>query len=177
MTGCAGAGSFTTKHEYDKWLASGAAAPQATSIAQLAAHRVNGKSVIDSEGFIAGGTFFAPWVRELQMQVTAVSESSLSCHLPNSDHLRHGFGWLCGQAMQAAADTAFVLAVARIEGISGTLQSNMTFLKPVTDFDLNMEVRLVKVSKSQVYGTVDFVNARKDGDIVAQYTTVFGRKV
>ena len=79
--------------------------------------------------------------------------------------------------MQAAADTAFVLAVARIEGISGTLQSNMTFLKPVTDFDLNMEVRLVKVSKSQVYGTVDFVNARKDGDIVAQYTTVFGRKV
>jgi acyl-coenzyme A thioesterase PaaI-like protein len=79
--------------------------------------------------------------------------------------------------LQAAGDTAMVLALAGLLGVTGTIQSSTTFLKPVTTFDLLVEARVVKASKSTVYGTVDFRRADKPDDLCAQTTTLFGRKV
>mmetsp|Transcript_149684 Transcript_149684/g.264232 ORF Transcript_149684/g.264232 Transcript_149684/m.264232 type:complete len:158 (-) Transcript_149684:107-580(-) len=122
--------------------------------------------------------FFAPWILDMGMQVVAHSEESVTLLLPNDGKLRHGGGVMCGQAMMAAADTATVIthALANLNDLNGTIQFNMVFLKPVAKFDLLVESRIVKASKTQVYSIVDFIRADKPGDIVAQATTIFARK-
>src|SRR2546422_9107812 len=57
------------------------------------------------------GDIFAPWVRELNLQVTQVLAGEVELALPVVPLHVHGGGVLCGQTMMAAADTAMVLAI------------------------------------------------------------------
>ena len=135
-----------------------------------------GKTFVDAEGFVAGGSFWAPWVRDLGLQVLAMSPTSTTCCLPNTDRLVQGFGVVCGQAMMAAADTAMVIALTKYDGMLGTVQASIVFLKPVVaGVSLHLEAKVIKVSKTQAYGTVDFFREDKPGDVVAQVTCLFAR--
>ena len=76
----------------------------------------------------------------------------------------------------AAADTAMVIALTKYDGMLGTVQASIVFLKPVVaGVSLHLEAKVIKVSKTQAYGTVDFFREDKPGDVVAQVTCLFAR--
>jgi acyl-coenzyme A thioesterase PaaI-like protein len=57
------------------------------------------------------GEVFAPWVRELGLEVVALGKDEATLRLPFSERLCREGGVICGQALMAAADTAMVFAV------------------------------------------------------------------
>ena len=74
------------------------------------------------------GNFFAPWVRQLEMKIqSGESKVEKLATLTCNEDITHEWGIVCGQALFGAADTLMVAALADIEGITGTLQSNITF--------------------------------------------------
>merc|ERR1711990_806623 len=96
---------------------------------------------------------------------------------PSKKNLTQGMGVMCGQAMMAAADTALVIALSKYDGMLGTTQSNIVFLKGVAGFNLLLKANVVKVAKTQAYCTVDFCREDEPSDIVAQVTSIFARDV
>ena len=56
----------------------------------------------------------APWVTELNLHVLAATPGEVTLALPIAPRHVHGGGVLCGQTMMAAADTAMILAIARV---------------------------------------------------------------
>ena len=122
------------------------------------------------------GTFFAPWVRQLEMKIQS-GESKLEkiATLNCNENITHKWGIVCGQALFGAADTLMVAALADVEGITGTLQSNITFLKPVKPGDnLQLHAKILHIGSKTCYGVVDF---RVDDILVVQSTTSFARNI
>jgi uncharacterized protein (TIGR00369 family) len=116
----------------------------------------------------------APWVKELGLVVESVSGEEARLRLPQSAHLRHSGGVVCGQVFMAAADTAMVVAFSAALGgfrPMTTVNLNTTFLRPVTKGDLQIFARVVRVGKSLLYGDVDIVG--EDGKVVVHGTTTY----
>ena len=77
---------------------------------------------------------FAPWVRELELQVRAAGDDTVMLALPVRARHVHGGGVVCGQALMAAADTALVLAIShKLGGFrpQTTVQLQTSFLRAV----------------------------------------------
>ena len=54
---------------------------------------------------------FAPWVLQLDLEVTQVDDSGVVLRMQPSAQLNRTGDIICGQALIAAADTAMVLAI------------------------------------------------------------------
>ncbi|WP_375136410.1 PaaI family thioesterase [Aquincola tertiaricarbonis] len=122
------------------------------------------------------GELFAPWVRELALQVTATGPGSVTLRLPVTPHHVHGGGVLCGQTLMSAADTAMVLAVMTKLGAfkpMTTVQLQTSFLRAVPGDAGHavVQARVLKMGRSLAFGAIDIHTP--DGQLAAQATTTY----
>lgn len=118
---------------------------------------------------------FAPWVLAMGLQMDEVKSDSVVLRLPQSPSLSRSGGTLCGQAMMAAADTAFVMALIQHFGAfkpCTTVQMSSSFLKPVSNSDALVEARVVRAGKTMVFGEIE-IRAANDGKAVFRSSVVY----
>lgn len=107
------------------------------------------------EARAAAETWFAPWVKDLGIQVEAVERGLVRVRVPKSDRLNRIGGTLSGQAMMAIADTAMVFATRTCTDPANdiaTVQQSTSFFRAVTDADLICEVTVSKEGRSMMFG-------------------------
>jgi len=119
-------------------------------------------------------TLFAPWIRELDLQVDSISAEEVCLRLPFTPHLTHVAGVICGQAHMAAADTAMVLAVANALGEfrpMTTVSMNTSFMRPVSAGDVRVTARILRRGKNLVFGEI--LLADSQGQLAVHATTTY----
>jgi uncharacterized protein (TIGR00369 family) len=105
---------------------------------------------------------FAPWVRDLGLDVTDVRPNEATLRLPWSDRLAREGGALSGQALMAAADTATVIAVCATRGGYGpmtTVQQSTTFQRPIVGVDVYVTARLTKLGRTLAFADITMTAA------------------
>ena len=117
---------------------------------------------------------FAAWVRELDLEVRATSDDSVTLALPVHPRHVHAGGVMCGQTLMAAADTALVLAIShKLGGFrpQTTVQLQTSFLRPVGKdvAEVTVEARILKSGRSLVFGEVTL--RLPDGQVAAHATS------
>jgi uncharacterized protein (TIGR00369 family) len=122
------------------------------------------------------GDTFAPWVRELNLQVAQVLAGELELKLPIEPLHVHGGGVLCGQTMMAAADTAMVLAISTLTGgftPMTTVQLQTSFLRPIAGDagHASVTARVLRKGKNLVFGEIEVADPR--GALAAHATTTY----
>lgn len=116
---------------------------------------------------------FAPWVSALELQVHGLLPDGITLALPVTSHVVHSGGVVCGQALMAAADTALVLAISRLQGgfrPMTTVQLQTSFLRsvPAGTGALLVQARVLKSGRQLVFGQVDLT--LPNGALAAQAT-------
>ncbi|GAB7526840.1 PaaI family thioesterase [Paraburkholderia sp. 2C] len=116
----------------------------------------------------------APWVRALGLSPVEANDESATLRLPFSGELRHSGGVICGQVFMAAADTAMVVAIsAALGGFKPmtTVSLNISFMRAVRKGDVLVTARVLKFSRSLVFGEVEL--ADEDGKMAVHATTTY----
>jgi len=99
--------------------------------------------------------WFAPWVKDLGLQVEAVERGKVRVRVPKSDRLNRIGGTLSGQAIMAIADTAMVFATRSCTDATNdiaTVQQSTSFFRAVIDADLICEVTVSKEGRIMMFG-------------------------
>lgn len=117
---------------------------------------------------------FAEWVRELDLEVRATTDDSVTLALPVRARHVHAGGVVCGQTLMAAADTALVLAISHKLGgfrAQTTVQLQTSFLRAVGQDvpEVSVEARILKSGRSLVFGEVTL--RLPDGQVAAHATS------
>jgi uncharacterized protein (TIGR00369 family) len=118
---------------------------------------------------------FAPWVRDLGLEVTGIGENEATLRLPWSDRLAREGGALSGQALMAAADTATVIAVCAARGAYGpmtTVQLSTTFQRPIAGTDVHVTARLTKLGRTLAFADITMAAAGAS-ELAAHATAVY----
>lgn len=130
------------------------------------------KTIEDAQRML--GELFAPWVRELGLEVLAIGGGEATLRLPFDARLARVGGTVCGQAMMAAADTAMVFAVSSQLGEfrpMTTVSLTTSFMRPVQGTELRVVARVLKPGRSLVFGEVELL--APDGRMAAHATTTY----
>ncbi|MGL4497225.1 MAG: PaaI family thioesterase [Beijerinckiaceae bacterium] len=118
---------------------------------------------------------FAPWIQALDLTVEKIEGSIATLRLPVSPALAREGGIICGQALMAAADTAFVFAVSAASGRyrpMTTVDQTTHFLKPAVGADILVIAEVTRLGKGMAFGRVDLVST-KDNKPVALVQTAY----
>jgi uncharacterized protein (TIGR00369 family) len=121
------------------------------------------------------GENFADWVRDLQLDVTEVSESHTISRMPNSARLTRVGGIISGQALMTMADTTMVLATAGFFGsFRPVATTNFTcqFLRPGVGDWIVCRADIVRAGKSMAFVEAEMV-AEPSGKPVARAQATF----
>ena len=119
---------------------------------------------------------FAPWVRQLGLQIVEARPGEVVLALPVTAPHVHGGGVLCGQTLMAAADSAMVLAVVSRLGAfrpMTTVQLQTSFLRPVPGQGGTVRVvaRVLRLGRQLVFGEIEMLDPR--GTLAAHATTTY----
>ena len=119
---------------------------------------------------------FAPWVRQLGLQIIEARPGEVVLALPVTAPHVHGGGVLCGQTLMAAADSAMVLAVISRLGSfrpMTTVQLQTSFLRPVPGDAGSVRVvaRVLRLGRQLVFGEIEMLDPR--GTLAAHATTTY----
>jgi uncharacterized protein (TIGR00369 family) len=100
---------------------------------------------------------FAPWIQDLNLQVTSIADTDVKMLLPYSDKLCRSGGMICGQAMMALIDTCMVFvcysALKQYRNCA-TVSQSTNFLRPAINTDVVAHGRVVKAGRTLVFGDV-----------------------
>ncbi len=119
---------------------------------------------------------FAPWVRELNLELVEAHAGEVILALPVAPRHVHAGGVLCGQTMMAAADSAMVLAVLTQLGEfrpMTTVQLQTSFLRPIAGDSGSARVvaRVLRMGRQLVFGEIEVLDAQ--GRLAAHATTTY----
>lgn len=115
------------------------------------------------------GEVFAPWVRDLKLEIVTITPEEVVLRLPFSDRLTRSGGIICGQALMALADTAMVFAVAAASGRSRpmtTVDQTTHFLRPVSNSAVLCAVRISRLGRTMAFAQAT-MTTQNDGKPVA----------
>ena len=119
---------------------------------------------------------FAPWVKELNLQLVSAQPGEVRLALPVAPLHVHGGGVVCGQTLMAACDTAMVLAVmsqlGRFQPMT-TVQLQASFLRSVPgDAGQAMVIaRVLRLGRKLVFGEMQVLDNR--GQLATHATTTY----
>jgi uncharacterized protein (TIGR00369 family) len=121
-------------------------------------------------------TVFAPWVKELNLQITSALPGEVRLNLPVTPHHVHGGGVVCGQTLMAACDTAMVLAVMSQLGQfqpMTTVQLQTSFLRsvPGDSGQATVVARVLRMGRKLVFGEMEVLDAK--GQLATHATTTY----
>ncbi len=119
---------------------------------------------------------FAPWVRELDLQLLGATLGEVRLALPVHPRHVHAGGVLCGQTLMAAADSAMVLAVMTQLGEfrpMTTVQLQTSFLRAVKGDagTVTVVARVLKLGRQLAFGEIELL--APDGAVAAHATTTY----
>lgn len=118
---------------------------------------------------------FAPWVKALNLVVTACDAQSATLRLPFDAGLVRIGGTLCGQALMSAADTAMVIAISSALGgfkPMATVSQNTSFMRAISQADVIIVARVLKPGRTLVFGEVE-MRAAGDERLAVHVTTTY----
>jgi uncharacterized protein (TIGR00369 family) len=121
------------------------------------------------------GEWFAPWVKDLNLQVLEASNSEVTLRLPLSPAITRVGDVVCGQALMAAADTAMVLALTQHLGgfrPMTTVQLNTSFLRPLSTQNALVRAQVLRAGKALAFGEITLTGER-DGKCVCKSSTTY----
>jgi len=119
----------------------------------------------------------APWVRDLELRVMAISPAQSCFHLPFSDRLTRDAGMICGQAIVAAADTAMIAAVTAAIGSYApitTVDIASRFLRPLGNAGGDVTVDILKAGRRLIVGRITITDSAT-GKLAADLTSTYAR--
>lgn len=121
-------------------------------------------------------TVFAPWVKELNLQLTHAKPGEVHLALPVTPHHVHGGGVVCGQTLMAACDTAMVLAVMSQLGQfqpMTTVQLQTSFLRgvPGDSGTATVVARVLRMGRKLVFGEMEVLDTK--GQLATHATTTY----
>ena len=120
-------------------------------------------------------TFFAPWVRALDLTFTDIEPGKATATMPITDDLTRIGDILSGQALAAMADTIMVFACAAQEGgfkPFATTNLDTQFLRAGEGTHIRCEAEVVKPGKA-VYFARAAMFAEPSGKRVAEASATF----
>lgn len=118
---------------------------------------------------------FAPWVQDLGLTVLEISGQRAVLRLPVSSKIAREGGIICGQALMAAADTAFVFAVSAASGRyrpMTTVDQTTHFLKPAIGADIRVVADVTRLGRGMAFGRIDLIS-EKDNKAIASVQTAY----
>jgi uncharacterized protein (TIGR00369 family) len=118
---------------------------------------------------------FAPWVRALDLTVSAIGPDGATLAMPITPDLARVGGILSGQALAAMADTAMVFACAGHMGAFrpvATTNLDTQFLRPGTGTRIRCEARIVRAGKALIFAQATMI-AEPSEKPVATATATF----
>jgi uncharacterized protein (TIGR00369 family) len=121
------------------------------------------------------GAMGAPCVRELGLTVEAVAGTKVRLKMPNTPHVRHGGGVVCGQSLMSLADTAMVIGVSAALGRfqpMTTVTQTTHFLRAIREGDVVAECRILRIGRSLAFGEV-MIHAVGGIDPAVQVTSTY----
>lgn len=108
---------------------------------------------------------FAPWIQQLNIEVTSITESEVTLLMPYSDELCRSKGLICGQSLMALIDTCMVfvcyLGMGRYQDCA-TVNQNTTFMRPAIGTDVVATGKLIKSGRTLIFGDVTLTAAKDD---------------
>jgi uncharacterized protein (TIGR00369 family) len=119
---------------------------------------------------------FAPWVRDLALEVVETGDAHAVLRLPWSGRLAREGGALSGQALMAAADTATVIAVSSARGAfvpMTTVQQSTAFQRPVNGESVLLAARVTKLGRRMAFADITMTAESAQADLVARASTVY----
>lgn len=117
-------------------------------------------------------TYFADWVRALDMQVQEVGADHVLVRMPLAPKLNRVGGIVSGQALAALADTAMVLAAVAQAGAFrpfATTDLHTQFLRPGTGSAILCRASVVRAGKALVFTRAEMSEA-DSGKLVSTAT-------
>jgi uncharacterized protein (TIGR00369 family) len=118
---------------------------------------------------------FAAWVQDLGLSVESIASGAAVLRMPYSERLVRVGGTFSGQALMSAADTAMVIALSASFGAFKpvtTVSQNVTFMRPITQQDVLIEARVIRLGKTLAFGEITLRGA-KDEKVAAHATTTY----
>ena len=111
---------------------------------------------------------FAPWIQQLNLQVTAIGDGEVQILMPYSDELCRSGGLICGQALMSLIDTSMVfvsyLGMGRFADCA-TVSQNTSFMRPAINTDVVARGKLIKAGRTLIFGEVLLSAASDDKPI------------
>lgn len=105
---------------------------------------------------------FAPWVQQLNLQVTSINGSEVELLMPYNPDLCRTGGIVCGQSLMALIDTCMVfvcyLGMGKYSDCA-TVSQHTTFMRPAIGVDVIARGRLIKAGRTLVFGEVSLTAA------------------
>ena len=105
---------------------------------------------------------FAPWIRQLNMQVTEIGPDYVTLRLPCNDDLCRSGGLICGQALMSLIDTCMVFVCYVGMGRYGdcaTVSQHTNFMRPAIGVDVIATGKLLKSGRTLIFGEVSLTSA------------------
>jgi uncharacterized protein (TIGR00369 family) len=118
---------------------------------------------------------FAPWVRALDLTITAISPTGATLQMPITPDLTRMGDVLSGQALAALADTAMVFACAGLFGAMkpvATTNLEVQFLRPGLGEAIICDAEIVKPGRNLIF-TRARLRAAPSGKDIATATATF----
>lgn len=118
---------------------------------------------------------FAPWVKALGLNITAISREGATLEMPITPDLTRMGDVLSGQALAAMADTAMVFACFGLfDSFAPVATTNleMQFLRPGLGERVACHARIVKPGKNMIFTRAEMV-AAPSGKTIATATATF----
>lgn len=102
---------------------------------------------------------FAPWIQQLAIRPTQVTETGARFTLPENPDLAREGGIVCGQAIAAVADTVGVLTLAAKNGRyrqMTTVDMASNFLRPLMNGAVEVEATVLSNGRRMATVRIDF---------------------
>ncbi|WP_071675339.1 PaaI family thioesterase [Nioella nitratireducens] len=118
---------------------------------------------------------FAPWVRDLGIEITEVTDSFTVSRMPNTERLARVGGIVSGQALMSMADTTMVMATAGYFGAFhpvATTNFDCQFLRPGVGEWIVCRADIVRAGKSLAFVQAELV-AEPSGHQIARAQATF----
>lgn len=119
---------------------------------------------------------FAPWVKDLRLEVIAVAPDESTFRMALGPHLARVGGIVSGQALAALADTAMVLAAVANAGAFrpfATTNLDTQFLRPGVGSAILCRAVIVRAGRALVFARAEMTEADSGKPVATANATLY----
>ncbi len=119
---------------------------------------------------------FAPWVRALAPEITAIGPEAAVLEIPVTDDIARVGGIVCGQALATLADTSMVFACAGHLGaftLVATTNLETRFLSAARGARVRCTAQVIRAGRALIFAEARLTSLPDDKPVAAASATFF----